>query len=39
MLRTDNDDEYTSHAFEQYLKDNGIKHQTTIPYFHNRMAL
>eukprot|EP00253_Pinus_taeda_P003263 PITA_03263 len=32
ILRTDNSVKYTSHAFEEYLKDNGIKHQTTIPY-------
>ena len=32
ILRIDNGGEYTSHAFEQYLKDNGIKHKTTIPY-------
>lgn len=32
ILRTDNSGEYTSHIFEQYLKDNGIKHQTSIPY-------
>ena len=32
ILRTDNSGEYTSNAFEQYLKDNDIKHQTTIPY-------
>jgi len=31
ILRTDNGGEYTSHNFEQYLKDNRIKHQTTIP--------
>ena len=31
-IRTDNGGEYTSHAFETYLQENGIKHQTTIPY-------
>jgi len=32
ILRTNNSGEYTSHVFEQYLNDNGIKHQTTTPY-------
>ena len=31
-IRTDNGGEYTSHAFETYLQENGIKHETTIPY-------
>ena len=31
-ITTDNGGEYTSHAFETYLQENGIKHQTTIPY-------
>ena len=31
-LRSDNGGEYTSKDFERYLQDNGIKHQTTIPY-------
>lgn len=31
-LRIDNEGEYTSKSFEQYLRDNGIKHQTIIPY-------
>lgn len=32
ILRIDNGGEYTSHVFEKYLKENGIKPQTTIPY-------
>lgn len=32
ILRIDNGDEYISNDFEQYLKDNGIKHKITIPY-------
>ena len=32
ILRIDNGGEYTSNDFEQYLKDNRIKHQTIIPY-------
>lgn len=32
IFRTDNGGEYTSKDFEKYLQDNGIKHQTTIPY-------
>lgn len=32
ILGTNNGGEYTSNDFEQYLKDNGIKHQTKIPY-------
>jgi transposase InsO family protein len=31
-LRTDNGREYTSNEFERYLRQHGIKHQTTIPY-------
>ena len=31
-LRTDNDGEYTSQDFEKYLQENGIKHQTIVPY-------
>ena len=31
-LRSDNGGEYTSKDFERYLQDNGIKHQTTVPY-------
>ena len=31
-IRTDNGGEYTSHSFETYLQENGIKHQTTVPY-------
>ena len=31
-IRTDNGREYPSHSFETYFQDNGIKHQTTIPY-------
>ena len=31
-IRTDNGGEYSSHAFETLLQENGIKHQTTIPY-------
>ena len=31
-LRTDSGGEYTSQEFEKYLQENGIKHQTTVPY-------
>ena len=31
-FRTDNDGEYTSQDFEKYLQDDGIKHQTIVPY-------
>ena len=31
-IRTDNGKEYTSNEFEQYLRQHGIKHQTTVPY-------
>ena len=31
-LRTDNGKEYMSNAFKQYLKDNGIKHNTSVEY-------
>jgi len=31
-LRTDNGREYTSNEFEIYLRQHGIKHQTTVPY-------
>ena len=31
-LHTDNGKEYTSNAFEAYLRQHGIAHQTTIPY-------
>ena len=31
-LRIDNGGEYTSQDFEKYLQENGIKHQTTVPY-------
>jgi transposase InsO family protein len=31
-LRSDNGGEYISHAFDKYLKSNGIRHQTTIAY-------
>ena len=31
-LRTDNGKEYTSNEFENYLRQHGIKHQTTVPY-------
>jgi len=31
-LRTDNGGEYTSFAFEQYLKMNGIRHEVTTPH-------
>lgn len=30
-LRTDNGGEYTSNKFEKYLKDEGIRHETTVP--------
>lgn len=32
ILRSDNGGEYVSHAFDMYLKSNGIQHQTTIAY-------
>eukprot|EP00253_Pinus_taeda_P011167 PITA_11167 len=31
-IRTDNGKEYTSNEFEKYLRQHGIKHQTTVPY-------
>ena len=31
ILRSDNGGEYTSGEFESYLKDNGIKHELTVP--------
>jgi transposase InsO family protein len=31
-LRSDNGGEYTSKDFEKYLQNNGIKHQTIVPY-------
>ena len=31
-IRTDNGKEYTSNEFENYLRQHGIKHQTTVPY-------
>ena len=31
-LCTDNGKEYTSNAFEAYLRQHGIAHQTTVPY-------
>ncbi len=31
-LRTDNGGEYTSKAFEDFLKSKGIKHELTVPY-------
>ena len=31
-LRTNNGKEYTSNAFEDYLRQHGISHQTTVPY-------
>jgi hypothetical protein len=31
-FRSDNGTEYTSNAFRQYLKDNGIKHNTSVEY-------
>ena len=31
-IRSDNEGEYTSKAFKQYLSDKGIWHQKTIPY-------
>ena len=32
ILRTDNGGEFTSKTFEKYLRDDGIKHQTTAPH-------
>ena len=31
MLRTDNGGEYTSTEFNNYLKENGIQHELTVP--------
>jgi len=31
-IRTDNGKEYTSNEFENYLRQHGIKHKTTVPY-------
>ena len=31
-LQTDKNGEYTSQDFEKYLQENGIKHQTIVPY-------
>jgi transposase InsO family protein len=31
-LRTDNGGEYMSKEFKLYLKENGIRHETTVPY-------
>jgi hypothetical protein len=31
-LCTDNGREYTSHGFESYLRQHGVKHQTTVPF-------
>jgi transposase InsO family protein len=32
IIRSDNGGEYCSKAFVDYLKENGIVHQTTVPY-------
>ena len=32
IIHTDNSGEYQSKEFESFLKDNGITHQTTVPY-------
>jgi transposase InsO family protein len=32
ILRSDNGGEYTSHEFDSYLKEHGIKHQKSAPY-------
>ena len=32
VLRSDNEGEYCSHAFAEYLKEQGRKHETTVPY-------
>ncbi len=32
-LRTDNGGEYTSHVFQNYLKQKGIRHEVTAPYY------
>ena len=32
VLRNDNGGGYCSHAFSEYLKEQGIKHETTVPY-------
>ena len=31
-LRTDNGGEYTSTEFEDFLKEKGIRHETTVPH-------
>lgn len=31
-IRTDNGTEYTSHKFENYLRNHGIQHELTVPY-------
>src|SRR4051794_19970352 len=31
-LRSNNGGKYTSHAFEKYLRENGIQHQKSTPY-------
>ena len=32
VLRSNNGGEYCSHTFSEYLKDQGIKHEKTVPY-------
>ena len=32
VLRSDNGGEYTSHAFDEYCQQEGIKRQLTVPY-------
>ena len=32
VLRSDNGGEYCSMAFQEYMKQHGIVHQTTVPY-------
>lgn len=31
-MRSDNGREYVNHSFRAFLKEKGIKHQTTVPY-------
>ena len=39
VLRTDNEGEYTSKEFEQYLKKPSTQHELTVPKYLNKMEL